>query len=81
GDGHRCAGAGRALHDGAGVPRDRAAAARVRERGCRLDDADSCHQLALQYRWGDGVTIDWLRSADLLIRACDLGSTRACLWL
>jgi hypothetical protein len=72
--------AARAVHDGAGVRRDRAIAARLRERGCTLRDADSCRQLALQYRWGNGVTIDWIRSAELLVRACELGSTRACLW-
>ena len=37
-------------------------------------------KLALQYRWGQGVTIDWLRSAELLVRACELGAVRACLW-
>ncbi len=80
GAGGRCGSAADMIQDGNGVAADRGGAATLRDRGCHLRDAESCRKLALQYRWGQGVTIDWLRSAELLVRACELGAVRACLW-
>jgi TPR repeat protein len=76
-----CTAAGEIAASGSGsVRRDQSRAAGLFARGCHLGDGLACHRLAIQYRWGRGVPIDWWRSLQKLRRACHLGHRRSC-WL
>jgi TPR repeat protein len=71
GDGHGCNAAGIGLDEGEGVPRDRAAALALFERGCELGAAPACTNVA--YRESDEGRAEWWkrRAFDLEVEGCE----------
>src|SRR5262245_56419553 len=71
GTGKACFDAGMRRAQGMGAPRDRVAAIAWLEKGCKLDDVESCGLLAGFLGAGDeGVTNDAQRAFDLHTKAC-----------
>ncbi len=65
-----------------GASKNQAKAIEYYEKGCKLDNADSCYQLALLFMVGQGVAKDFSKALEYALKSCDLGqyhSRFACL--
>lgn len=61
-----------------GVERDYVGSYELFKAGCEANASESCYELSVQYLDGKGTPADFSKSGDALVKACDLGSKRAC---
>lgn len=66
------------LQRGLGVEKDVVRAFDIFNKGCENNVSESCYEASVHYLEGKGTSHSFEESTTTLLKACDLGSKRAC---